>query len=331
MNIKPLPARPNLEQYRKQAKDLVKKTGSKLADAQFTLAREHGFDSWPKFAKHIEALARKTSPISKFEQAAEAIIAGDAATLTRLLRENPKLIRARSTRVHRATLLHYIAANGFEDYRQKTPTNAVEIAKILLDAGAEVDAISDSYGGKDTTLVLVATSIHPKRAGVQIALLQLLLDHSAVADGVNPCLRNGRPEAAEFLAQHGAPLDLEAAAGLGRLELVQKLIGEGTSTQINCGLWWASEYGRNSVIDFLLDHGADLRAGEQTALPALHWAIVGGQLETVKLLLKRGASLEAKNQYGGTALGQAHWCVANADSGFDYAPIVKLLVDADAK
>ncbi len=330
MNIKPLPARPNLEQYRKQAKDFAKKTGSKLADAQFTLAREHGFDSWPKFAKHIEALARKTSLVSKFEQTADAIIAGDAPTLSRLLNENPELIRARSTRVHRATLLHYVAANGFEDYRQKTPPNAVEIAKILLDAGAEVDAASDSYG-KDTTLVLVATSIHPKRAGVQIALMQLLLDHGATPDGVNPCLRNGRPEAAEFLAQHGAPVDLEAAAGLGFLDLVQKLISETNPAKINAGLWWAAEYGRNNVVDFLLDNGADLRAGENTGLPALHWSIVGGQLETVKLLLQRGASLEAKNQYRGTALGAAHWCVSNSDPNIDYAPIVKLLIDAGAR
>lgn len=147
---------------------------------------------------------------------------------------------------------------------------------------------------------------------------------------MNACLGNGRPEAAEFLAQHGAPLDLEAAAGIGRLDLVQQLLHEATPEQINRGLWWAAEYGRNTVVDFLLDHGADLRAGENTALPALHWAIVGGQLETVKLLLKRGASLEARNQYGGAALGQARWCLANADSGFDYAAILKLLIDAGA-
>lgn len=331
MDIKPLPPRPNLEQYRKQAQDRAKKTGSRLSDAQFALAREHGFDSWPRFAKHLEELARKKSPVSMFEQAAEAIIAGDAATLSRLLHEDPKLIRARSTRVHRATLLHYVAANGFEDYRQKTPSNALEIAKILLDAGAEVDAVSNSYGGQDTTLVLVATSIHPKRAGVQIALLELLLARGAQPDGVNACLANGRPEAAEFLAQHGAPLDLEGAAGLGRLDLVQNLILATTPAKINAGLWWASEYGRDNVVDFLLDHGADVGAGENTGSLALHWAIIGGQLETVKLLLKRGASLDAKNVHGGTALGQARWCLANSDPGIHYARIVRLLIDAGAK
>jgi ankyrin repeat protein len=94
MDAKELPARPSLEQYKKQAKDLVKafkdfrarQSGDleaiqrikkyhprlgrlpeaeirnakfALADAQLVLAREHGFESWPKFATHIEALARE--------------------------------------------------------------------------------------------------------------------------------------------------------------------------------------------------------------------------------------------------------------------------------
>lgn len=56
-------------------------------------------------AKHIEGLARRSSPISKFEEAADAIVTGDVATLKRLLRESPQLTRSRSTREHRATLL----------------------------------------------------------------------------------------------------------------------------------------------------------------------------------------------------------------------------------
>jgi len=54
-----LPARPSLEQLRKQAKErLDSMPGSKLADAQFALARDYGFDSWPKLARHVEALAQ---------------------------------------------------------------------------------------------------------------------------------------------------------------------------------------------------------------------------------------------------------------------------------
>jgi hypothetical protein len=48
-----------------------------LADAQFVIARVHGFKSWPQFAKHINALTRTTSPFSQFESAVGAIITGD--------------------------------------------------------------------------------------------------------------------------------------------------------------------------------------------------------------------------------------------------------------
>jgi hypothetical protein len=367
-DLTPLPARPSLEQYKKQAKDFVKfgKSGDAeivqrvkkyhprpgqvldakfaLAEAQLVIAREHGFESWPKFAKHIEALARENSPVSQFELAADAVVTGDAAALESLLRENPKLIRARSTRVHRAALLHYVGANGVENYRQKSPKNAVKIAKILLDAGAEVDAVADTYG-KGTTLGLVATSIHPKQAGVQIALLETLLDYGSAIDalpnGWSPlisALHNGRPEAAEFLAQRGARLDLEGAAGVGRLDVVESFFNEdgslkasATKTQMDSGFFWACEYGRTRVVDFLLKKGADLRAGENTGLTGLHWAVVGGQLGTIRMLLERGAPLEVKNVYGGTVLGQALWSAINGDPGIDYVPIIQTLIEAGAE
>src|SRR5882757_10726446 len=114
-------------------------TSCTLASAQFVIARSHGFDSWPKLVRHIEARARKSSLVARFEAAADAIVSGKAAILKRLLREDPELIRARSTREHQATLLHYVSANGVESYRQKTPKNIVRITKLLLEAGAEID------------------------------------------------------------------------------------------------------------------------------------------------------------------------------------------------
>jgi hypothetical protein len=196
-----------------------------LRGAQRFLAREHGFASWPKFVRHIEHLSRRGSPVAAFEAGADAVVNGDVTALKELLRDHPGLARQRSTREHRSTLLHYVSANGVEDYRQKTPPNIVEIAKVLLEAGAEVDAESDAYGGGTTALGLAATSIHPERAGVQIALLQTLLDHGARLDHpsaagnrhnlVTGCIANGQPKAAGFLAAVGAPLDLPGAAALG--------------------------------------------------------------------------------------------------------------------
>src|SRR5438552_5864906 len=152
-----LPGRANTNDRNDVTDSDIRKAKLTLADAEAVVARWHGFESWPKLAKHIEALNRKDSRVLQFELAVEAIITGDVVTLKSLLHANAELIQARSTREHHATLLHYVGANGVEGYRQKTPKNAVEIAKILLEAGAEVDADLD-YG-------LTGRRRYPERIG----------------------------------------------------------------------------------------------------------------------------------------------------------------------
>jgi Ankyrin repeats (3 copies) len=290
-----------------------------LADAQFVIARAHGFKSWPRFSEHLESLARTTSAISAFEDAADAIVAGDAETLARLLKENPELIRARSTREHCATLLHYVAANGVENYRQRTPGNAVKIAEILLEAGAEVDAHADVYGGGATTLGLVATSVHPFKAGVQNDLIDTLLKHGARLDSegagnkhdlVTGCLANGRPEAAEHLASRGAPLDLRGAAGVGRLDVVKTYFNEdgslnpnATEAHMKTAFVWACGYGRTQVVDFLLERGIQVDARFQfhgRGHIALHLAAYHAHAEIVRILLGRGSPVDVTDETWGT-------------------------------
>lgn len=399
----PLPPRPNLEQYKKIAKDLQhackssdpgairawgsrwaentarlsgseftpelqrqiafaaermeqrwgkfnqtnQRTACALTDAQLFIAREHGFASWPKFAKHVEAVAHAHSPVSNFEAAADAIVSGDLEGLKKSLRDDPALVRARSTREHHSTLLHYVSANGVEDFRQKTPRNILEVAKLLLDTGADVHAESNAYGGGSTTLGLVATSAHPERAGVQDALMTILLDRGARLDHpgnrqklVNLCLANGRGKAAEFLARRDPRLDLEVAAGVGRLDLVKNHFNDegrpkpGTRKQIEDGFAWACEFGRTAVVDFLLQKGvpigAKLRHDGQTGL---HWAAYGGHAETVKLLLHRGAAIDVRDQsYGGTPLDWALYAWNNSpESPERYYQVVALLVQAGAR
>jgi hypothetical protein len=115
-----------------------------LDDARLAIARYYDFLDWASLAAYVEAIARE-GPVLKSESAVEAVVNGDLATLEDALRRDPALVRARSNRVccfdppvHRATLLHYVAVNGVEAYRQKTPANAVEIAHALLQAGARV-------------------------------------------------------------------------------------------------------------------------------------------------------------------------------------------------
>jgi ankyrin repeat protein len=216
---------------------------------------------------------------------------------------------------------------------------------MLLDAGAEVNAESDAYGGGSTALMLTATSGHPERVGVQMALLELLLDRGARIDGrestVNVCLRNGRGTAAEFLAEKGGRLDLEGAAGVGALDAVKACFAEdgglrspATAKQLADGFGWACEFGRVAVVDFLLVHGvrADLSLRADGVTP-LHWAALGGHVEIVRMLLARGADVNARETgFDGTPVG---WAVygsghAGADGMERFYEVVDVLVAAGA-
>src|SRR5262249_23504734 len=67
--------------------------GIPLTRAQLFVARLHGFESWPRLVSHIEARQQADSPVSRFEAAADAIVSGDIATLERLIRAHPDLLR----------------------------------------------------------------------------------------------------------------------------------------------------------------------------------------------------------------------------------------------
>ena len=310
-----------------------------LSQAQFVIARAHGFPSWPTFVRHLEGLAARDSNPSAFERGADAIVSGNLAELDRLLAARPELVSVRSDREHNATLLHYVSANGVENYRQKSPANIVEIARRLLDAGADIDAAADVYGGGVTTLELVVTSAHPRLAGVQIALADLLIDRGARfgARIVRSCLMNGCPEAADHLAARGASLDLEEAAGVGRLDLVAQYFEPAlrvSSADAALTLMMATWYDQRAIVTYLLDHGVDVGVRHPTdGGTALHIAAYLGNVALTTLLLGRGAPVSVVDGVYKTPpiVWALHgWLVENREPADAYKTVVRMLVDAGA-
>src|SRR5690242_586877 len=75
-----------IERWSKQVaryaiEELVNKEMRTLTKAQFVIARAQGFESWPKFSRHLHQRAQSQSETSQFEAAADAIVSGDAPKL----------------------------------------------------------------------------------------------------------------------------------------------------------------------------------------------------------------------------------------------------------
>jgi len=352
-----------IAQLEAEAKSRVKRSGGEfaLADAQHLIAQAHSYENWASFAAEVSAL-QTVSRTSAFEQAADAIVNGDLATLDDLLKKNPDLVHAKSQRTHHVTLLHYVAANGVEDFRQKTPPNAIEIAERLIAAGAKVDALADTYGGDvyQTTMNLLVSSTHPAEAGLQSKLVEVLLDHGAAIDGlasdsspILTALAFGYRDSADTLARRGAAINhVVVAAAVGRLDLVQAWVVDANTLvkehgpyrgpywvnipddargQIERALVWACKFGRSDVAQFLLERGVSAASKDNDDMTALHWASARGLLDIIDILLAKRAPLEVRNTWGGTVLDSTAWFAVNLPMpDADYPRVIARLLKAGA-
>lgn len=251
-----------------------------------------------------------------FEAAVDAVVSGDEARLKALLAAHPNLVRARSARPHKATLLHYVAANGVEDGRQTTPPNAVAIARRLLEAGADANARAEFYGRRAATLGLLVSSVHPHTAGLQGQLAELLLDFGAAmtdeghASVLVTALAFGYMTTAQRLAGRGAAIDVVAAAGLGRLDRLERMLPNATPEERYRAVVLAAIHGQTAALIRLLDAGEDPNRfnpeGFHSHSTPLHQAVWFGHEDTVRALVARGARTDIPDKvHGGTALGWA--------------------------
>jgi hypothetical protein len=256
-----------------------------LETARLVIARDHGFGDWAAAREHADVLVD-----TRFEAAADATQWGELAELRGLLDALPPLVTMRSPFPHRVMLLHHVAANGIEVERQlQSLPNAPEIMRLLLERGAEPDAVCSTYSERDTTMYLLVSSCVPAASGVQAALVAELCRGGARVDGLDDdglplwtAITFGYTEAAEALVCCGAQVDnLVFHAALGDLAAVRGYFGPGRvldpvrargSLRVSaCGpgaplleyaLIDAAAHDRREVVEFLLGQGPDLSITE---------------------------------------------------------------------
>jgi ankyrin repeat protein len=315
--------------------------GLTMEDARLAMARQHGFDTWAAFARHLGSLADGGE--EPFLRAFRAIQADEGEALAALIDRYPGLVAARGT-------------NGNNLVGLATGMGRVAIVRMLLDQGADPVSAND----RGWTLLHQAAYMNHEELTLLLLAAGAPTGRSGHGDGGTPLVAAlfwGHVEAAELIAAHDlAPRNLRVAAGLGRLDLLHELAGPGGRLAEAAGahrgfyrphtgfpLWqpsgdrreildealaWACRSGRVNVLAALVELGADLDADPYRGTP-LAWAAVKGRVETAAWLIDHGADVNRRSTFGGPSHGEGVTALHLAVQGCDER-VVRLLLDRGA-
>ena len=290
MSARSLPSSPNLDQLKRQAKELLRRQPllGRLRDAQRALAQDYGFDSWDTLRTHVESVGRASRAMIKpdgleSEEGRDlwatltASADGDVAALRRLLDRNPGLSRAQYWYTQP---MHFAVRSGH-----------LEAVQMLLNAGAD----PEWNGYHEGSLIEMARD----RGHESIA--RLLEDARQRMGRVAP----------------GADHPIHRAAQLSDLDRVREMLDADPSLLERGDRIGGSPLHRavmgsaRTVVELLLERGADIHAFHSTSrgggggwwstrVQAIDLAIWGWNnlapskrdFETARLLVSRGAEFD---------------------------------------
>ena len=275
------------------------------------------------------------TPHPRFADALAALEAGDVERLRGIIAAAPDVVHARANPdpshgyFSGAALLHHIAGNPVRE--KPLPRNIVDVARLLLESGA--DANATTLGApSSTTMGLLTTSKQASDLDVTGPLMELLLEHGATLDVSSPgaldaSLGNHAPRAAEKMIELGATPDLFAWAALGRMEQLRAAFDDegrlrarptrhGTTMReraaIGLALLYAYVRGQREAVDFLLTKDGNWNMTGVNNGTVLHRAAWDGDLAMVKRLVAKGADTSNRdNPFNATPLS---WAQHNAQN-----------------
>jgi ankyrin repeat protein len=265
-----------------------------------------------------------------FRQALAAIDAGDEAALEQLLREHPDLVHKRLTRpgkwlkdqmggrIPKVMTDPYLLWFVSEDIprARALPSNIVALTRAIIDA-AKRERVATLQEQLDSTLRLVAWSGVAATCGVQLPLMDVLIDAGARPGGeADNALVNGHLAAAEHLIGRGGTLSLGTAACLDRWDDIPRLYAVADPKERRFAFVLAALNGKAESLRRMIGLGADVNAKSENLYPhgtPLHHAVCSGSIEAVRALIEAGAHRDAPDSaWHGTPLGWAHHYVEDS-------------------
>lgn len=270
-----------------------------------------------------------------FHEAVGAIDAGDVTKLEHHLATHPQLAHERLESpggwlrekvggaldgfFQKPYLLWFVAEDPVRN--GKLPGNIAQITRAIIKV-AERERVPSLQEQLDYALRLVCWSWIARECGVQIELIDVLVDASASLDGrsvyegrcgthCDSAIFNGNFAAAEHLLERGAPLTLSTAVCLGRWADMERLAGTAILAEKQDAFVLAALNGKAEALERMLALGVDpttVSAQNYSHATALHHAVCSGSIDAVRVLVEAGADLTRRDTiYGGTPLGWAEY------------------------
>ena len=292
-----------------------------LADAQLTLAREYGYGSWPKLKAYIKS-------IPLHGKLKSAIDANDFAQVMQLLKSTPELISAPIGYGKQGPLTWAAECRGVAT----PPSEArLEIARFLIDASADIHERGDGP--------LMRAALNGGRIPMMELLVSRGADVNALWQGNYPILfapcESVQPASIKWLLDHGAdpniqgnydsvssrPLDF-VLGSYGRTpklkECIELLIQAGGTGACGDFASMPIHRGRLDLLELAIDADPELvhrrflefnygttgaRNLTLTGCTLLHVAAEFGELDAAKLLVERGADVNATSLVDADGVG----------------------------
>ncbi|PCG88332.1 Hypothetical protein PENO1_110850 [Penicillium occitanis (nom. inval.)] len=219
--------------------------------------------------------------------------------------------------VNKTDAIDCVDGSGTTALQWAAMRGSLEINRLLLEKGADVNAWGSKYG----------SALQAAAEGGHIEIVQLLLEKGADinaqggyhGNALQGAATGGHIEIVQLLLKKGADINaqggkygnaLQAAAQGGDLETVQLLLEKGADINAQGGkygnaLQATARGGYFEVTQYLLEMGADVNAQSSEYSSALQAAAVGGHLEIVQYLIEKGVDVNARDRYYGNALQAA--------------------------
>lgn len=315
---KQLPASPNLEQLKKQAKTLLKghqaadpdvfkqiqehhprwrqssaaaiqKSKFMLSDAQLVIATQYGFENWAKLKAHVLRSPAVPADVNALRDAAGR---GDLAQLNTLLDAHPELINERGGRGMR-TALHEAVGGQHEPAVQ-----------LLLERGADPNVRCDGD---------YAMPLHFAAEKQHFPIIRLLIEHGADPVGTGDYHElevigwatawdyvKAKKEIVDYLLAHGARHNISSAVAMGDIDAIRKLVSRSRTdlekrmdgvNRRRMPLHLAVVKKHPGVVTALLDLGANIEALDESFFTPLDEAALDGEAAIAQILIDRGAKI----------------------------------------